>query len=132
MGFTRRIGLWLGAAVVLGGAAAVMLVLQLAVLARIVSDLAFHGHVVSDALAGLAMLLALLVVRVLLQWAADMVAGEGSLRLSTAIRSELLRHLFHVGPVGLAGQATGHMVTVLGTAFPRWNPILRSMCPGPP
>ncbi|MFT8710848.1 MAG: thiol reductant ABC exporter subunit CydD [Komagataeibacter rhaeticus] len=129
MGFTRRIGLWLGAAVVLGGAAAVMLVLQLAVLARIVSDLAFHGHVVSDALAGLAMLLALLVVRVLLQWAADMVAGEGSLRLSTAIRSELLRHLFHVGPVGLAGQATGHMVTVLGDGISALEPYFTQYVP---
>ncbi|WP_221228950.1 thiol reductant ABC exporter subunit CydD [Komagataeibacter kakiaceti] len=114
MGFTRRIGLWLGAAVVLGGAAAVMLVLQLAVLARIVSDLAFHGRAVSDESAGLAMLVALLAGRALLQWAADMVANEGSLQLATAIRGELLRHLFHVGPVGLAGQATGQMVTVLG------------------
>ncbi|MBV1829894.1 thiol reductant ABC exporter subunit CydD [Komagataeibacter melomenusus] len=129
MGFTRRIGLWLGAAVVLGGAAAVMLVLQLAVLARIVSDLAFHGHVIADAYAGLAMLLALLALRALLQWAADMVANEGSLRLSAAIRGELLRHLFRVGPVGLAGQATGQMVTVLGDGIAALEPYFAQYVP---
>ncbi len=129
MGFTRRIGLWLGAAVVLGGAAAVMLVLQLAVLARIVSDLAFHGRVVSDESAGLAMLLALLAGRALLQWAADMVAYEGALRLTAAMRRELLRHLFHVGPVGLAGQATGHMVTVMGGGIAALEPYFAQYVP---
>ena len=129
MGFTRRIGLWLGAAVVLGGAAAVMLVLQLTILARIVSDLAFRGRVVSDEFAGLEMLLALLAGRALLQWAADMVAHEGSLRLTATMRGELLRHLFHVGPVGLTGQATGHMVTVLGDGIAALEPYFAQYVP---
>ncbi|GAN99722.1 ABC transporter cysteine exporter CydD [Komagataeibacter xylinus NBRC 13693] len=129
IGFTRRIGLWLGAAVVLGGAAAVMLVLQLAVLARIVSDLAFHNHAISDERAGLLLLLALLAGRALLQWAADMVANEGSLRLTAAIRGELLRHLFNVGPVGLTGQATGHMVTVMGDGIAALEPYFAQYVP---
>lgn len=43
-GFTRRISLWLGVAVLLGGVGAVLLVLQLTVFARIVADLAFGQH----------------------------------------------------------------------------------------
>ena len=39
VGFTRRISLWLGVSVLLGGVAAVLLVLQLTVFAQIVADL---------------------------------------------------------------------------------------------
>ncbi|PYD71011.1 thiol reductant ABC exporter subunit CydD [Komagataeibacter swingsii] len=128
-GLTRRMGLWLGVAVLLGGGAAVLLVLQLAVLARIVADLAFRGHAFGDEWHAVGLLLALLAGRAVLQWAADMVATEGSLRLTSALRAELLRHLFAVGPVGIAGQATGQMVTALGDGIAALEPYFAQYVP---
>nr|WP_227672350.1 thiol reductant ABC exporter subunit CydD [Komagataeibacter sp. FXV3] len=128
-GLTRRMGLWLGVAVLLGGGAAVLQVLQLAMLARIVSDLAFHGHAFGDEFHALGLLLALLAGRVLLQWAADMAAAEGSLRLTSTLRGELLRHLFNVGPVGIAGQAAGQMVTALGDGIAALEPYFAQYVP---
>lgn len=128
-GFTRRISLWLGAAVLLGGAAAVTLALQLIVFAQIVADLAFQDHALMAEIPALKLLGIFLVARVLLQWVADMVAAQGSLRLTSSLRSELLQHLFNVGPVGMASHATGETVTALDAGVEGLEPYFAQYIP---
>lgn len=70
-----------------------------------------------------------LVARALLQWAADMVAAQGSLRLISNLRSELLQHLFNVGPVGMAGHATGATVTALDAGLEGLEPYFTQYMP---
>ncbi|MEW9298066.1 thiol reductant ABC exporter subunit CydD [Acetobacter oryzifermentans] len=128
-GFTRRISFWLGASVLLGGVAAVLLVLQLTVFAQIVAGLAFQHHSLADEIPALKWLVFFLVTRALLQWAADMVAAQGSLRLISNLRSELLQHLFNVGPVGMAGHATGATVTALDAGLEGLEPYFTQYMP---
>ncbi|GBR60216.1 hypothetical protein AA18889_2364 [Acetobacter senegalensis DSM 18889] len=122
VGFTRRISLWLGVSVLLGGVAAVLLVLQLTVFAQIVADLAFGHHALEAEVPALGWLVILLVGRAFLQWGADIVAAQGSLRLISKLRNELLQHLFHVGPVGMANYTTGETVTVLDAGLEGLEP----------
>ncbi|WP_170315340.1 MULTISPECIES: thiol reductant ABC exporter subunit CydD [Acetobacter] len=128
-GFTRRISFWLGASVLLGGVAAVLLVLQLTVFAQIVAGLAFQHHSLADEIPALKWLVFFLVARALLQWAADMVAAQGSLRLISNLRSELLQHLFNVGPVGMVGHATGATVTALDAGLEGLEPYFTQYMP---
>ncbi|WP_124295598.1 thiol reductant ABC exporter subunit CydD [Acetobacter pasteurianus] len=128
-GFTRRISLWLGVAVLLGGVTAVLLVLQLTVFARIVADLAFGQHALVAEMPALKWLVFFLVARGLLQWAADMVAAQGSLRLISCLRSELLQHLFNVGPVGMASHTTGETVTALDAGLEGLEPYFAQYIP---
>ncbi|WP_339078115.1 thiol reductant ABC exporter subunit CydD [Acetobacter sp. AC2005] len=129
VGFTRRISLWLGVSVLLGGVAAVLLVLQLTVFAQIVADLAFRHHALEAEVPALGWLVILLVGRALLQWGADIVAAQGSLRLISKLRNELLQHLFHVGPVGMANYTTGETVTVLDAGLEGLEPYFAQYIP---
>ena len=128
-GFTRRISLWLGVAVLLGGVGAVLLVLQLTVFARIVADLAFGQHALVAEMPALKWLVFFLVACGLLQWAADMAAAQGSLRLISSLRSELLQHLFNVGPVGMVSHTTGETVTALDAGLEGLEPYFAQYIP---
>ncbi|MGD7070464.1 thiol reductant ABC exporter subunit CydD [Acetobacter sp. AAB5] len=128
-GFTRRISFWLGASVLLGGVAAALLVLQLTVFAQIVAGLAFQHHSFAVEVPALKWLVFFLIARALLQWGADMVAAQGSLRLISNLRSELLQHLFNVGPVGMAGHATGATVTALDAGLEGLEPYFAQYIP---
>ena len=71
----------------------------------------------------------MLVGRALLQWGADIVAAQGSLRLISKLRNELLQHLFHVGPVGMANYTTGETVTVLDAGLEGLEPYFAQYIP---
>lgn len=117
-GLARRATRWLVAAVILGGAACVLFVLQLTTLAHAVDDLTFKGHPLASTYPALMQVGALCAGSLLLQWLADMAGTEAGLRISASVKRDMLRHLFRAGPVGCATLPAGQIVTTMteGTA----------------
>lgn len=128
-GLASRAGLWLGVAVVLNGAAAAMLVLQLVVLARIVDNLAFHAHTFGQETGRAGWLAALLAGRAILGWLADMAAATAGMKVTTALRADVLAHLLRVGSVGMAGAGTGETVTTLTEGIDALEPYVAHYLP---
>ncbi|MBB2168317.1 thiol reductant ABC exporter subunit CydD [Gluconacetobacter aggeris] len=128
-GLASRAGRWLGVAVVLNGAAAAMLVLQLIVLARIVADLAFQSHGFGAEAGRAGWLAALLAGRALLVWLADMAAATAGMKVATALRADVLAHLLRVGPLGMAGLGAGEAVTTLTDGIDALEPYVAHYLP---
>lgn len=86
-----------------GVVAGVLTLVQLALLAWLVSRL-LDGHAPADAWLAFLALLAVLPLRALAQWKQETTGLEASLRLRRRARAMLLDHLARLGPVRLAGR----------------------------
>lgn len=128
-GLVSRAGLWLGVAVVLNGAAAAMLVLQLVVLARIVDNLTFHAHPFGQEAGRAGWLAALLAGRAILGWLADMAAATAGMKVTAALRADVLAHLLRVGSPRVAGLGTGETVTTLTDGIDALEPYVAHYLP---
>ncbi|MFT9257625.1 MAG: thiol reductant ABC exporter subunit CydD [Acetobacter sp.] len=124
-----RGGLWLGVAVALNGAAGAVLVLQLVVLARIVDDLTFKAYGFGGETRHLMWMVALLVVRCVLVWLADMASVAAGMKVVAALRAEVLAHLLRVGPLGIAGRGAGETVTALVDGVDALEPYIAHYLP---
>ncbi|MGR2737186.1 thiol reductant ABC exporter subunit CydD [Billgrantia sp. Q4P2] len=123
---------WLGLAAIAGVAVGALTVVQMTLLAWIVSRLLVAG----DSLAALTWaffaLVAVLIARALCHWGQEVAGQEASLRIRQSIRGELLDHLAAMGPVragarhsgGLASQLV-EQVEALDGYFARFLPQLR-------
>ncbi|MFW3613360.1 thiol reductant ABC exporter subunit CydD [Billgrantia antri] len=123
---------WLGLAAMAGVVVGVLTIIQMVLLAWIVSRLL----VVGDSLAALTWaflsLIAVLVARALCQWGQEVAGQEASLRIRDAIRGELLEHLAAMGPVRAGARHSGALanqlveqVEALDGYFARFLPQLR-------
>lgn len=128
-GLTRRASRLLAMSVMLGGAAAVLLIAQMGILARIVTDLAFRHHSFAQEYRLAAFLLAAVAARALFQGAADTASDRAALNVTSSLRQEVLAHLFRVGPVGLVGQDSGRIATVLSEGIEALQPYLARYIP---
>ncbi len=89
-------------------------VVWLVLLASVVDDVFLDGATLDQVGARLVAMVALLCVRALCSWAVETLADRASGRLRSAVRSELVEHLFAVGPVGLTGERTGEVASTIG------------------
>lgn len=128
-GLARRARSWLAAAVILGGAASVLFVLQLIILAQTVDNLTFKGHTLASAHTALIEIALLCAGSLLVQWLADMAGAEAGLRISTSVQRDLLHHLFRVGPIGCATLPAGQIVTTLTEGVAALEPYFAQYIP---
>lgn len=128
-GLSRRVIAPLSLSVLLGGVAAVLLIIQMGALAHIIADLALrHGSFSGEGMtAGLFLLAALL--RALCQGSADSAGDWAALHVTSSLRLEILEHLYHVGPVGLIGQETGRIATSLSEGIEAIGPYIARFMP---
>ncbi|TPW35153.1 thiol reductant ABC exporter subunit CydD [Oecophyllibacter saccharovorans] len=125
----RRAAGLLGLAVGLGSFSAVLLITQMGLLARLVTDLAFRHQPVMQETRLICALAACALLRALVQTAADSASDQAALKVTSSLRLELLGHLFRVGPVGLAGQDSGRMATALSEGVEALRPYLARYIP---
>ncbi|QDH13345.1 thiol reductant ABC exporter subunit CydD [Formicincola oecophyllae] len=126
---SKRARTQLAMAVVLGSVGAVILVVQMAWLARLINDLAFshHGFALETRLAFLLMVAAC--ARALVQCAADAMADKAALKITGSLRLELLGHLFRAGPVALAREDSGALATALSEGVEALGPYFARYIP---
>ncbi|MCE9663898.1 thiol reductant ABC exporter subunit CydD [Halomonas sp. M5N1S17] len=123
---------WLTLAALAGFAVGALTIVQMLLLAWIISRLLVDGASVASLGGGFLALAAVLPVRALAQWGQELAGQEASLRIRRAVRAELLDHLAAMGPVragarhtaGLASQLV-EQVEALDGYFARFLPQLR-------
>jgi len=103
----------LRAAVGLGAANGVLLIVQAWLLARIVSAVVFDHMDLSAEMSLLWALLAVFVGRAALTWMAEWAGFRAAAGVKLALRERLMAHLGHLGPVPLAGEKSGELVTTV-------------------
>ncbi|MXV36956.1 MULTISPECIES: thiol reductant ABC exporter subunit CydD [unclassified Saccharibacter] len=110
---TRLAAVPLAGSVILGGGGAVFLIAQMGILAQIITDLAFRHHHALNELLYAGLLIGCVVLRALCQGSGDMLGDYAGQTVTSSLRMEAMEHLFRVGPVGLAGQDSGRIATLL-------------------
>ena len=110
----RRAALLLTGSVAAGVAATCCTVGWLVLLASVVDDVFLGGATLDQVGGRLVAMVALLCLRALCSWAVETLADRASGRLRAAVRSELVEHLFAVGPVGLGDERTGEVASTIG------------------
>lgn len=128
-GLTRHVRLWLGGSVALGAGAALFMVAQLSVLARVADDLAFQNHSLHAETGLFALAILLVVGRAVLQWLSGLMADEAAGRIVTALRNDLVQHLFRVGAVGMGSQPAGRVVATLTNGIDALEPYFAHYIP---
>jgi thiol reductant ABC exporter CydD subunit len=132
---TRR---YLVAAVVVGLAATVCVVVQAVLLATVVSDTLFHHATLSDVTPQLVGLAAAFGGRALCVWGGEAAAQRTSATVTSSLRRQLLRQTLDLGPSWLAGERTGELsltatrgVAALDVYFGRYLPqaVLAALTP---
>ena len=103
----------LRAAVALGTAGGVLLVVQAWLLARVVSAVVFDHRALSAVMPLLWGLLAVFAVRAALAWLAEWAGFRAAAGVKLALRERLMDHLVRLGPVPLAGEHSGELATTV-------------------
>ncbi|WP_163575640.1 thiol reductant ABC exporter subunit CydD [Halomonas faecis] len=104
---------WLSLAVAAGLAASASTLVQLGLLAWIVSQLLAADAELASLTPAFLALAGCLVLRALAQWGQEVAGQEASLRIRTRVRAELLDHLAALGPVRGAEHAAGGVASQL-------------------
>jgi len=115
----QRAGRLLSASVALGTLAGLMLIAQAALLADISHSVMFEDLQLHDVQLLLLGMLALIVGRALLSYASNRLAFTGSVRIRSALRDEICRHLFQLGPQ--PGQRSAALSTLLNEGVEALN-----------
>ena len=106
----------LGGSIAAGVAVTCCTIVWLVLLAGVVDDVFLHGGTLDSASVRdrLVAMVALLGLRAACSWAGEVLADRASGRLRTAVRAELVAHLFAVGPAGLSDERTGEVASTIG------------------
>ncbi|MCE8021271.1 thiol reductant ABC exporter subunit CydD [Halomonas sp. MCCC 1A11036] len=123
---------WLGLAALAGIAAGALTVVQMALLAWIVSRLLVDGDALVTLSGAFIALVGVLLLRAMCQWGQELAGQEASLRIRVSVRAELLDHLAAMGPVRAGSRHTAALasqlveqVEALDGYFARFLPQLR-------
>ena len=119
----------IGRVVALGMGSGMLVVVQAALLAWIVSEVVMHGAGLRDVWPALAAMLPAIALRFALIRLAERAAFTGAASIRGELRSELLRKVQALGPVWLRGEASGALaahlvqgVEALEGYYARWLP----------
>ncbi|WP_340162957.1 ABC transporter transmembrane domain-containing protein [Billgrantia tianxiuensis] len=123
---------WLGLAALAGIAAGALTIVQMALLAWIVSRLLVDGDALVTLSGAFIALVGVLLLRAMCQWGQELAGQEASLRIRESVRAELLDHLAAMGPVRAGSRHTAALasqlveqVEALDGYFARFLPQLR-------
>ncbi len=113
LGLALRQRGFLALSILLGLAGGVLIVLQARLLSRVVDRVFLGGQGVGDVSAGLGWLLALILLRALLNWAGEAAGSEMAIRIKSALRRRLFDHIQALGPLPVRGERSGELSGVL-------------------
>lgn len=125
----KQASLPLALSVGLGGAGAVLLILQMEEIATLVTDLAFRKQAVAAEQSVIGLLIGITILRCGVLWLADMAGERAGMAVASRLRRDLMTHLFRVGPVGMTGTATGAVVTALTDGVDALRPYIAHYIP---
>lgn len=119
----------LSLALCMNAISAVCLIFQMGILAKIITDLAFHYHILTQEYSLFIKFIFIFILRCLLQLIADMSSDYAAIKVTSSLRMELLTHLYHVGPVGLIGEESGKIATLLSEGIEALHPYIARFLP---
>jgi ATP-binding cassette subfamily C protein CydD len=99
-----------------------LIIAQAWLFAAIVAAVVVEKRDLSGVATWLAALLPLFLARAGLAWAAEYFAFQAAARVKSELRARLVSHVMKLGPVGLAGEATGHIVSAVTDAVQMIEP----------
>ena len=104
--------LFLVLSVVLGMATAALVIVQAWLLARVVSGVFLADDNLRELRAPLTALVAVVVLRAVVAWYAEVASDRTSARVKSQLRTSLVEHVAQVGPRGLVTRRPGDVVTL--------------------
>jgi ATP-binding cassette subfamily C protein CydD len=119
----------LGAAVLLGFAAGIAVIMQAVLLARIVTAVAFAHASLLAVRADLLGLVGLFVIRAGLSFGAEVAAHRAAISVKLSLRAQLLEHLFALGPSYAAGERSADLAATLLDGVETLEPYLARYLP---
>lgn len=119
---------YLAACVALGLGTAVLVVAQATLLAHVIAA-AFDGAGLEALTGALGVLAAVVVLRALTAWAAELAAQRSSARVKTQLRSRLLDHLVTLGPDRDGSRPVGEIVTLTTRGLDALDPYFSRYLP---
>ncbi|QCE34844.1 thiol reductant ABC exporter subunit CydD [Acetobacteraceae bacterium] len=126
---TKPVKKYLIISVLLGAVASIFLVLQMGIIAHLVTDLAFNQKTIFEEEKLLLLLLFAVGVRSLLQSQADTFGDKAAIKAISNLRMEVMAHLFCAGPVALDLEATGKTATALSSGIEALGPYIARYIP---
>ncbi|MQA01671.1 MAG: thiol reductant ABC exporter subunit CydD [Streptosporangiales bacterium] len=105
---------YLGACVATGTATGVLLLVQAALLADVVSAAFLDGADLGDVRGSLIALALAVLARAALSWLQDVTAHAAAARVKSTLRRRLVAHVLELGPGWLTGQRSGGLATLVG------------------
>lgn len=127
-------GPWVRAGIALAFLGGLLMIAQAWLLARTIAAVVFEDAGLEQVTPWLWSILALLLGRAVLSWAAEQTAFRAAIAVKLHTRDRLLRHLLVVGPVRLGEQRTGELATTLSDGvealeayFARYLPAMTLM-----
>ncbi|WP_061487289.1 thiol reductant ABC exporter subunit CydD [Acetobacter tropicalis] len=119
----------LAVAVGLGGVGAVLLVVQMILLAKLVADVALQRLPVEAEFWPFTGFLCAALMRCCVQWASEMTGEQAAQKVVTVFRQDLIQRLFRIGPVGLQDLETGRLATSLTDSVAALQPYIAQYIP---
>lgn len=116
-------------AVGLGGVGAVLLVVQMFLLAKLVADVALQRLPVGAEFWPFTGFLCAALMRCCVQWASEMTGEQAAQKVVTVFRQDLIQRLFRIGPVGLQDLETGRLATSLTDSVAALQPYIAQYIP---
>lgn len=126
---SKRAKYLLSFALFISGISAIFLIIQMGLIAKIVTNLAFHHHGIVQEKQLFIFLLAIVILRAFFQILSDMSSDYAAIKVTSSLRMELLSHLYHVGPVGLANEENGKIATLLSEGIEALHPYIARFLP---
>lgn len=100
----------LGASILFGFAAGILIVLQARQLSRVISQVFLFGQDLGGVRGGILGLLGVILLRGLMVWGAEMAGSLAALRIKTGLRQELFEHILSLGPLFASWERAGELV----------------------
>ncbi|HUC18630.1 MAG TPA: thiol reductant ABC exporter subunit CydD [Acetobacteraceae bacterium] len=122
-----RVGLH--AAIGLGLASGLLVILQALLLARIVDSVVFRHHPLRAVMPALVGLFALFVLRAALTFLSEIAAHRAAAAVKTELRQALLNHIFTLGPAHAAGERSADLAATLTDGIDALEPFLARYLP---
>ena len=106
----RSAGFTLAAAVALGFAAGVLVVIQARELSQVIAAVYLEGASLGEVKGGLILLSGVILLRAGLAWGAETNAGLAAVRIKTSVRRQIFEHVINLGPAFGREQNSGELV----------------------
>lgn len=99
--------------VMMGLVIAFLAVAQAWFFSRIVAEVFLEGATLRTVWSSLVLILAIIILRAILQWISEVSAHNTSSRIKASFRQHLMSHILSLGPIYAQGERTGELITTV-------------------